>query len=170
MNIRGLIAILFVTVGISSVSAQKMGYVNKQEIFTALPEYKQASSDIEVMNAMFQKKGEEMVKDLQTKYQALQQKQSSGELAPVELEKQAAALKEEEAKLQEFDKSSQQKIYEKSQELLKPIEEKFSKAIQDVAAENGFTYIFESGAGLVLYADPGADVTALVKAKLGITQ
>jgi outer membrane protein len=170
MKLHRLLTLLLVTGCFAGLAAQKMGYVNKQEIFTALPEYKQASSDIEVMNAMFQKKGEEMVKDLQAKYQVLQQKQSSGELAPVELEKQAAALKEEEAKLQEFDKSSQQKIYEKSQELLKPIEEKFNKAIKDVAAENGFTYIFESGAGLVLYADPTADVTTLVKAKLGITQ
>ncbi len=170
MNFRVLLLnALFLVCGMS-LSAQKIGYVNKQEIFTALPEYKQASSDIEVMNAMFQKKGEEMVKDLQTKYQALQQKQTSGELAPIEIEKQAAVLKEEEAKLQEFDRSSQQKIYEKSQELLKPIEEKFSKAIKDVAAENSFTYIFEAGAGVVLYADPTADVTALVKAKLGITQ
>ena len=44
------------------------------------------------MKGMFQKKGEEMVKDLQMKYQDLQQKQSGGTLAPIEIEKQAAAM------------------------------------------------------------------------------
>ena len=111
-----------------------------------------------------------MVKELQTKYQALQQKQASGELAPIEIEKQSAALKAEEAKLGEFENSSQQKIYEKSEELLKPIQDKITKAIKDVAAENNFLYIIDSGMGVVLYADPAADVTKLVKVKLGISQ
>jgi outer membrane protein len=153
-----------------SISAQKVAYINSQEILGSLTEVKQANSDIEVMKGMFQKKGEEMVKDLQMKYQDLQQKQAGGTLAPVEIEKQAAALKAEEAKVGEFEQSSQQKIMEKSEELLKPIQDKVNKAIKDVATENGFLYIFDSGMGVVLYADPAADATKLVKTKLGITQ
>ena len=150
------------------VNAQKIGFINTQEILTLLPEVKQANSDIEVMKAMFQKKGQEMVQSLQTKYQELQKKQQTGELAPVEIEKQSAALKLEEGQLGEFEQSSQQKIYEKSEELLKPIQDKVNQAIKDVAAENGFLYIFDSSQGLVLYADPTADASKLVKAKLGI--
>lgn len=151
------------------INAQKVGFVNTQEILTLLPEVKQANSDIEVMKAMFQKKGQEMVQGLQIKYQDLQKKQQTGELAPIEIEKQAAALKLEEGQLGEFEQSSQQKIYEKSEELLKPIQDKVNKAIKDVASENGFLYIFDSSQGLVLYADPSADASKLVKAKLGIT-
>lgn len=158
-----LIFVLFSVV--FSAAGQKFGFINSQEILTSLPEVKQANSDIEVMKTMFQKKGEEMVKDLQTKYGDLQKKQTSGELAPVEIEKQAALLKLEEAKLGEFEKTSQQKIYEKSEELLKPIQDKVNNAIKDVAAENGFLYIFDSGIGVVLYTDPAADATKLVKAK-----
>jgi len=165
-----LVLILGIFIASFSLQAQKIGYVNSQEILTSLPEIKQANSDIEVMKSMFQKKGEEMVKELQTKYQALQQKQASGELAPVEIEKQSTALKQEEAALGEFEQSSQQKIVDKSEELLKPIQDKVNKAIKDVAAENGFLYIFDSGMGVVLYADTTADATKLVKAKLGIAQ
>jgi len=163
-----LIFVLFSVV--FSAAGQKFGFINSQEILTSLPEVKQANSDIEVMKTMFQKKGEEMVKDLQTKYGDLQKKQTSGELAPVEIEKQAALLKLEEAKLGEFEKTSQQKIYEKSEELLKPIQDKVNNAIKDVAAENGFFYIFDLGIGVVLYADPAADATKLVKAKLGVVK
>ncbi|HMU03689.1 MAG TPA: OmpH family outer membrane protein, partial [Saprospiraceae bacterium] len=81
------------------VNAQKIGFINTQEILTLLPEVKQANSDIEVMKAMFQKKGQDMVQSLQAKYQDLQRKQQSGELAPIEIEKQATALKLEEEKL-----------------------------------------------------------------------
>jgi outer membrane protein len=54
--------------------------------------------------------------------------------------------------------------------LLSPIQEKVNKAIKDVATENGFLYIFDMGVGMVLYADPAADATKMVKAKLGLTQ
>jgi outer membrane protein len=169
MNRLVLIFGLFFSISLS-MDAQKIAYINSQEILASLAEVKQANSDIDVMKTMFQKKGEEMVKDLQAKYQALQQKQTSGELAPIEIEKQAAALKLEEGKLGEFEQSSQQKIMEKSEELLKPIQDKVNKAIKDVASENGFLYIFDSGMGVVLYADPLSDATKLVKTKLGITQ
>lgn len=68
-----LIFVLFSVV--FSAAGQKFGFINSQEILTSLPEVKQANSDIEVMKTMFQKKGEEMVKDLQTKYGDLQKKQ-----------------------------------------------------------------------------------------------
>ncbi|MBL0100203.1 MAG: OmpH family outer membrane protein [Saprospiraceae bacterium] len=50
------------------------------------------------------------------------------------------------------------------------MQDKITKAIKDVAAENNFLYIIDSGMGVVLYADPAADVTKLVKVKLGISQ
>lgn len=152
-----------------TAQAQKVGYIDSQQILASFSEVKQANSDLEVMKSMFRKKGEEMVKDLQGKYQILQQKQSSGELAPVEVEKQAAMLKLEEAKLGEFEKESQQKIVDKTEELLKPIQDKVNAAIKEVATESGFLYIFDSSVGVVLYGDPSVDATKLVKTKLGIT-
>ena len=153
---------------ILSGESQKIGYINSQEILASLPEVKQANSDIEVMKTMFRKKGEDMVKELQGKYQDLQKKQQSGELAPVDIDKQSALLKLEEAKLSDFEKSSQDKIYQKSEELLQPIQDRVNKAIKDVATENGFLYIFDAGMGVILYSDPAGDATKLVKMKLGI--
>jgi outer membrane protein len=147
---------------------QKFGHINTQTIFEMMPEYKQANSDLDVLKQMFEKKGQEMVQVLQAKYADLQKKQQTGMLAPIELEKQAAALKSEEEALGTFEKSSQEKIYAKTEELLKPIQDKFNKALTDVAKENGFAYIFDSSAGLILYSDASTDATAYVKTKLGI--
>ena len=165
---RNIILALCVMLMSIGVNAQKVGFINSQEILEAMPEVKQANSDLEVMKNMFKKKGEEMITDLQTKYQDFQQKQASGELAPVEIDKKAKVLKDEESKVMEFDKTSQQKIYEKSEELLRPIHDRVNKAIDEVASENGYIYIFDAVQGLILYADPAADVTSLVKAKLAI--
>jgi outer membrane protein len=148
--------------------AQKFGFINSQEILELMPEFKTSNSELEVLKGMFEKKGKEMVATLQAKYQDLQKKQDSGTMAPIEIQKQAEALKTEEAALGDFEKTSQETIYKKTEELLKPLQEKFNKAVKDVASENGFSYIFDSGAGLILYSEPAADATKLVKSKLGI--
>jgi outer membrane protein len=167
MNKYVFSALLFMSL-CSVTNAQKFGYINSQDILEFMPEFKTANSELDVMKGMFEKKGKDMVATLQAKYQDLQKKQESGTVAPIDIQNQADALKKEEAALGEFEKTSQTAIYTKTEELLKPLQEKFNKAVKDVAAENGFSYIFDSGAGLILYSDPSSDATKFVKAKLGI--
>jgi len=151
-----------------SASAQKMGYINTQELISQVPSVKEANSNIETYRKQLQSKYENMIKSLQTKYQALEQKQAGGEIAPKQLESEALLLKEEEKKIAEFEQSSQQKIVEKSELLLKPLRDQIQKAIDEVAKENGFDYIFDASIGVILYADKSTDVSTLVKAKLGL--
>ena len=151
-----------------SVQAQKFGYINSQELISQLPELKEANSKIETLKKQLQKKGEEMITALQTKYATLQKQQADGILSPKQAEDEVALLKQEEAKLGAFEQTSQEKIYKKSELLLSPIQEKINNAIKEVATDNGYTYIFDSSLGLVLYADPGTDVSTFVKVKLGL--
>jgi len=162
-----LLTVAFAALTIS-VQAQKFGYINSQELISQLPEVKEANAKIETLKKQLQKKGQDMIAALQTKYTDLQKKQTDGLLSPKQIETEAALLKEEETKLGQFEQTSQQKIYEKSEELLAPIQTRINNAIKEVAADNGYTYIFDSSLGLVLYADPGTDVSTLVKAKLGL--
>ena len=67
-----------------------------------------------------------------------------------------------------FQQEIQQKLYEKSEALLKPIRDKIQNAIDQVAKENGYSYIFDQSMGILLYADESVDVSAKVKAKLGM--
>ncbi|MEE9438904.1 MAG: OmpH family outer membrane protein [Saprospiraceae bacterium] len=151
-----------------SMQAQKFGYINSQELIAQLPEVKEANSNIETLKKQLQKKGQDMITALQAKYADLQKKQANGELSPKQLEVEAAKLKSEETSLGQFEQTSQERIFKKSEELLSPIQEKINNAIKEVAADNGYTYIFDSSLGLVLYADPGTDVSNMVRAKLGL--
>ena len=98
----------------------------------------------------------------------MEQKNQSGDISPKQLESEAAVLKQEEQKILEYEQTSQQKILQKSEALFKPIQDKVNQAIKDVAAEDGYTYIFDTSLGIILYADENTDVTAKVKTKLGI--
>lgn len=146
------------------LSAQKVGYVNSQIIIAELPQVKEANTTIETLKSQLMKKGQDMVKSLQTRYQALQAKQN--ELSPIKLQEESEALKQEEAALGVFEQESQQRIIAKSEELLQPIQDKINAAIQAVAKEEGYTYIFDMGQGQILYADETGDVSDKVKAKL----
>lgn len=60
----------------------------------------------------------------------------------------------------------QQQFEQKRQELSLPIQKKLQAAIQEVAKENGYAYVFPKEALLV--APPGDDLAPLVKKKLNL--
>ena len=60
----------------------------------------------------------------------------------------------------------QQQFEQKRQELSLPIQRRLQAAIQEVAKENGYSYVFPKEALLV--APPGDDLAALVRKKLGL--
>lgn len=147
---------------------QKFAYINTQEILGNLPEVKQANANIETFRNQLVSLGQKKVEALQKKYKDLEQKQGRGELSPMQLDEESKKLKAEEEKLQKFDQESQQRIMEKSEELLKPIRDKVQKAIDEVASENGYEFIFDASMGFILYADQKTDISDKVKVKLGI--
>ena len=54
----------------------------------------------------------------------------------------------------------------KRDELLQPIYTKVNQAINDVAKENGFQFIFDQG--VLLFAEESQNIGPMVKTKLGI--
>jgi outer membrane protein len=151
-----------------STSAQKLGYVNSQEVISLMPDVKEANSNLETYSAQLTKRAEQMYQSLQTKAGALQQKRDNGEISPKQLEIELATLQQEEQKLVEFQGQSQNDIQLKQQALLEPILKKVQDAIDAIAAEESYTYIFDGSQGLILYADDDANITDKVKARLGI--
>lgn len=160
--------ILFVSSFFTPTFAQKFGYLNSQALLAELPEVKQADANLQALQTQLQKKGEMMVQELEGKYKELQRKEQSGEISPKALEEEAKKLKVQEAELQKFEQDVQKQLGTKRQEMLQPLIDKVNNAIKQVAMEGQYTYIFDSSAGMLLYAQDSLDVTAVVKAKLGI--
>ena len=127
---------------------------------------KQAEANLEALQKQLTKKGQGMVETLQKDYTAIQQKVERGELSPVQQEQEAKKLQEEQARIAKFEQDMVKQIQDKREELLKPIYEKVNQAIETVAKEGGYQFIFDKG--VLLYFDEGMDVSAKVKAKLGM--
>jgi len=156
---------LFATI---AVSAQKFGYINSQNLIQQIPQVKEANAELETLQKQYEKQIEDKAKSLQTKFQALVRRQEQGEISPKQYEVEAQALEQERLDVAKFQQEIQQTLATKSEDLLKPIRDDINKAINDVAEENGFTYIFDESIGVILYAEESSDVGPLVKAKLGL--
>ena len=63
--------------------------------------------------------------------------------------------------------TAQQDVQKQERELLVPIQSKMVKAIQEVGAANGYTYIFDTTATLYVGAD-AVNLMSEVKKALGI--
>jgi len=155
-------------VGMTVMSAQKVGYVNSQEIIALMPDVQEAKSNLETYGTQLEKRAQQMYQSLEQKVAVLRQKQETGDISPKQLEIESAALAQEEQKLREFQAQSQGDIANKQNELLAPILDKVQAVIDEIAKAESYTYIFDSSQGVILYADETTNITDKVKAKLGL--
>lgn len=162
-KIKLVLTLAIISISIS-INAQKYGHINTEELITSLPEVKTANDVIEAMKDSLTMEAQKMVQSLQAKYKDLEARVN--DIAPKQLEIEKQQLQAEEQQLQTFDQQSQQAIFEKSERILGPIQEKINKAIIEVASEGGYTYIFDTSVGNILYMDETLDVSSLVKSKL----
>ncbi len=150
-----------------SLNAQnqgKYGHVNSGEVLQAMPGVDSIS--IKLQNYQ---------NELQTVYsefmQEFQQKQATLEKEGAFMSASVRQIREKELldlrnRIEEFQYGVQQDLETKQIELVKPFQDKIQKAIDDVAKENGYAYIFDTQ--VLLYSEGGTDVTPLVKKKLNI--
>ncbi|TAK47761.1 MAG: OmpH family outer membrane protein [Saprospiraceae bacterium] len=152
----------------STTQAQKFGYVNSAAVLSDMPEMQQMRSTLEGFQAQLKKQGEARVAAYKQKEQAAAQKKQRGEMTPKEEEQVGADLQKEQEEIYKLGQEMEQKLTDKQNELMAPILAKVNTAINDVAAEGQFQYIFDATSGVILYADPSTDLTNLVMTKLGL--
>ena len=156
---------VFISMGFT-LQAQKFGYVDSNGILEQMPEVKAMRSNLKVLQDQLNKQGQKLVTEYQAQEASAIEKKKAGNLSPQEEETIIQNLAKKQEEFLKFQQEMQSKILKKEQELLEPILTKVRKAISDVAAENGYQFIFD--AGVLLYASDVTDVSAKVKAKLGI--
>lgn len=167
-SIKSLFVLIIALVSLNA-NAQKFGYTNSAAIMSEVPEVKQAESNLKAYQEQLTKQGQQKVEALQAKYQDLARKEKQGEIAPKALQEAQEKLKAEEDDLAKLEQDMQGQLAQKREVLLQPILDKINKAIMDIAKDNGYSFIFDSSAGMLLYADEASDVTTLVRTKLGLS-
>lgn len=167
-SLKTVLLILGLAAVALNLNAQKFGYLNSAVLLGELPEVKAADSEIETYQKQLMSSGEAMVKAFETKYTQYAKEASEGLLSQVQMKEKEGELGKEQQKIQQYEVEVQQKIMKKRDELYQPILDKVKTAIESVGKEKGYTMIFDAANGTILHANQSDDVTALVKAKLGL--
>ena len=151
---------------LSSIAQNKFGYIDSQELLMLMPERKTAETEVQE----FAKSLEAQLASMTAEYQQRVQDYQANESTYTDLVKQdkIAEITGLEQRIQTFGENAQQSLQSKEQELLEPILSKARKAIEDVATDGNFTYIFDKSAGSILYAKESENILPLVKKKLGL--
>jgi len=152
----------------SNIMAQnKFGHINVGLLLSLMPEAKDADKKISDFYQTLQVQLKTMNTELQSKYEAYQKDAKTlSDASKQTREKELTDLQERMQKLQADD---QQQAQAKQQEFMQPVLDKARTAVQDVARENKFTYIFDTSKGEFIIVPDSDDILPLVKRKMGIT-
>lgn len=142
----------------------KLGHINSQELLQIMPGRDTAKTILEREAADIESTLKTMQSELETKTNDYMQNQNGW----TELIRNTKRneIQDMQNRIQAFYENAQKQLQEREAELTKPIVDRAKKAIEDVAREGGYTYIFD-GAGL-LYSQDSEDVMPQVKKKLGL--
>ena len=169
------IFILAFLVTATSVEAQdsgiKIGYTNAEFILGNMPEAKQIEADLSDYSKQLSTQLESKDADFQTKVADFQ-RNAENMIPEVRNDKQQE-LQNMQQSIQKFQQDAQTSLQRKQGELLQPAYDKIQKAIVEVAKENGYTFIINSGQPeiglhIILHSDEKYDISNLVFKKLGI--
>lgn len=179
---RKLINVLFVAAGLLFTAnvanaQQKIGHINSDEIYAAMPEAKAAQTTIEALAKTKQTEIDKMINEYQIKLKAAQDKEktlseANKEVVMKELQIAGQEIQDLQKRIEDARTKASNDIQAKQGELYQPINQKVSTAMSAVAKEKGLAYVFDISAGQsgnnLLYFEGGDNITPAVKTKLGI--
>lgn len=154
---------------VTTLSAQKFGFVDSDYIRNNIPAFAAAQEKLNQLSQQWEKEiaveyeiVEKMYKDYQNESVLLSQE--------MRLKREEAIIqKEREVKeLQNRYFGMEGELFKKRQELIQPIQDEILKAIKTVATEGAYAAIFDTASGgNILFASPRYDVSDLVLEKMG---
>jgi outer membrane protein len=166
-----LITIGFVFSGTSLVKAQakiKLGHIDFATLYSMMPGLDSVKVEFEEYNKGVQEQFTAMQTELENKYNDYVAKMET--MSDIIRSTKEAEINDLKERMDAFEVTATQDLQKKEMELTAPIIEKARTAVEAVAKEDGYTYIFNSTEGMLLYAEPTDNIMDKVKAKLGITK
>lgn len=161
--------LLLTLLGSLSLNAQtdaKFGHINTNELLRMMPGREEARQELERYARELEETFTAMQNEFETKYmEYLENQETFSQIVRQSKERELQSLNE---RIMEFQESAQIDLVEQEERLLNPIIEKARNAINKVGREHGFTYIFDTSGGSVLFWERGEDIMPLVREELGI--
>lgn len=159
--------VLMTTIGLQ---AQRFAYVDTEYILGKIPEYTQAQTDLDAIAAQWKKEIEDKYAEIDRLYKKFQAEQYLMDEQTKRRKEEEIIQKEKEVK--EYQKKKfgyEGELFEKRQELVKPIQDRVYNAIKDLAETRNYDFIFDksSAGSSMLFASPRYDKSEEILKELG---
>lgn len=146
----------------------KFGHINSVEILSLMPEKGNIEKSIADLNAQWNVEINKTKEEYYSKIKEYQEKLNSNMPESIKAARQSE-IAELEKRIAALQKSANEDLQKKQQELFAPVIEKVKKAISEVSTENDLLYVFDTSTQSVIYQSPKSnDITQLVKKKLNL--
>jgi outer membrane protein len=145
-------------------NAQKLAHANFEEIVSLMPERAQAEKEIQELQQKLEGRLNSMVETYQQKVSEFESDTTMSQAMQASV---AGEIQDLQRRIQEFQQTAYTEIETKQNELMGKMFEKVRTAAVAVGEKDGYTYIFDSSNGTLLYAG-GEDITPKVKSQLGL--
>ena len=160
-----IISFVFSTI---TFSQQMFGHVNSQEILNVMPEAATAQLALQAELEGLQEQGQMMMQEFETQQKEFQIAQDN--MNDAVRNDKLKSLENLQERIVLFEQSAEQSIQMKQAELFEPILTKIQNAIDEVAKEKGYSYVFDlvGMQGGIVYKNDSYDITNMVKSKLNL--
>jgi len=151
----GLLLISFISYG------QKYAYVDSEYILENIPEYKDAQNQLDEFAQSYQEEIEEKYAEINSMYKTFQ---AEAVLMPEDVKNkrqdEIRALEDEAKELQTQRFGKDGDLFLKREELIKPIQEKIYNAIEEIATDKNYAFVFDKAGSLtILYVNAKYDIS-----------
>ncbi len=160
---KALLCIALLATG-KIASAQKVGFVSYDSLLYLLPQYETVSKQFDSARTHYGEKLEGQKADLEMA--AMKLDSNKNRMSPREYELQMNALQQTNQRIQSISEIYKEELAKYQESLVKPLNIKVRKAIEEVAKANGFSSVVDKQ--VAYYFNPSDDLTALVMKKLNI--
>jgi outer membrane protein len=149
----------------------KLGYTNIDYVLAQTPEAKDIQNQLTIQRTQSENELKRMQKELQDKYESYEK--GAAQMSDVIRKDRETELQGLQGRIQEFGRTAETSLQNKYQQLVNPVVQKIQKAIDAVAKDNAYTYVFNLDAGantipILLVAPEQDNITELVLRKMGI--
>lgn len=153
-----------------SFAQLKIGYIDSDALMDQLPDVQDARQRLDAMIQEWQNELNQLERDWKTKYDDYEKRKLiMSEQTRAETESELVKLENQIAEYREKKFGTNGELFQKQDELMKPVQNKVFNAIKEVAQEEDLDFVFDrSGDVMILYAKEKYDITAKVLAKLKI--
>ncbi len=156
--------LVLATVAGISVGQSKIGHINSEAIMQALPEAIDAQKSLDAMVSGWENDLQKMQADWKKKFDDYEKRKLIlTDQTRAETEKELRDLDQSISDFRNKKFGQNGELFQKQNDVMKPIQNKIFKVLEEIAKEDNFDYIFDkSGDILLLYATDKNDLTERV--------